>query len=353
MDVLTATPDKENDDLWSEFEDLKRSFEEEAVATKATFQPPIDFTSQENRFLCSFAGCSGGETILEDGNYVCCVCGTIQERMIDYKAEWRYYGAEDSKGADPTRCGLPSSDTMPESLGSVIVPNGRTKLSKEMYKISKYQKWNSMTYRERNMYSIIDAMTIKAVNGGIPQTIIEDAKILYKKMSEIKISRGENREGLIASSIYMSCKKNMVPRSAKEIAKIFNLNITVMTKGCKKFHDIFSIYSKNEMTTTTSMDFVMRFCSKLDFPADINEICKAVILKEKELAIISENAPPSIAAGCIYLVNVCCKMGKTKKEISAACDISEITINKCYKKLQTCKMYLFSEEVIRRYGITE
>ena len=51
--------------------------------------------------------------------------------------------------------------------------------------------------------------------------------------------------------------------------------------------------------------------------------------------IITENTPPSIAAGCIfyYIKNV--GIGVSKKDISDICIISEVTINKCCKKLES------------------
>ena len=145
----------------------------------------------------------------------------------------------------------------------------------------------------------------------------------------MKISRGENRSGLIASSIYMSCKNNKVPRSTKEIAKIFNLKVTTMTKGCKKFQDIMKI----NLESTTADDFVFRFCSKLNMDMEKKKICKAVVKKADEYGVVSENTPPSIAAGTIYLCNVVYEWGITKKELSEACEISQVTISKCYKRL--------------------
>lgn len=318
------------DSMWSMLKDMKQESD-----------PQYHATAEEDILKCIYEGCPGVDFVLDDGNYVCKECGTIQERFIDANPEWRFYGCEDSKTTDPTRCGMPTNEFLPGlSLGSVIGTDGRNKMSNFMFRISKYQKWNSMSYKERNLYNIIDSMSIKAANGGISNSIIEEAKMLYKKVSEMKISRGENREGLIASSIYMSCKKNKVPRSAKEIAKMFNLSITAMTRGCKKFHDIVKM---NMKVTTTPDDFIQRFCSKLDFTQEMVELCLYVVRKEEEYSIISENAPPSIAAGCIYLVNMICDLGRTKKEVSLACDISEITINKCYKKLNEYRHYLLPE----------
>ena len=45
----------------------------------------------------------------------------------------------------------------------------------------------------------------------------------HKKISETKTYRGLNRDGIIAASIYIACRINNYPRTAKEIANIFNI----------------------------------------------------------------------------------------------------------------------------------
>jgi transcription initiation factor TFIIB len=217
----------------------------------------------------------------------------------------------------------------------------------EMRLIRKYQMWNSMTYKERTLYNIFDMLTVNAVNNGIPASIIDEAKALYKKISELRLSRGDNRNGLIASSIYMSCKTNNVPRSAKEIAKIFNLKSTTMTKGCKKFQETLQM----ELTSSTPIDFILRFCSKLNLNKDIKDLCMKVVERADELSIICENTPPSIAAGCIYLVCTVCGESIDKKELAVACDISMVTISKCFKKLFSYRTYLFTDDEKKRYSI--
>ena len=203
----------------------------------------------------------------------------------------------------------------------------------------KYHMWNSMTYKERSLYNIFDTLTINAINNGISKNIIDEAKALYKQISEKKISRGDNRNGLIASSIYMSCKNNRVPRSAKEIAKIFNLTIPTMTRGCKKFQEIMNI----NMASTDAEDFVFRFCSKLNLDKNKGEMCKAILLKVEKYEILSDSTPPSMAAGNIYMCNHYYDWGISKKQISLICDISQVTISKCFKKLNMHTQLLFKE----------
>lgn len=290
--------------------------------------------------------CKCNNVKLQDNVYICEDCNTIRGKFIDQQSEWRYYGSEDSRKSDPTRCGMPTNELLPElSLGSVISNEYNTSYS--MYKIRKYQKWNSTSYKERSMYEIIDNISLNATNSGISQTIIDEAKLLYKEISDKKISRGSNRTGLIASSIYMSCKKHNVPRSAREIAKVFNIDITTMTKGCKKFHDI----TKKNVICSTPDDFIIRFCCKLNVSNDYLEFCKSIIDKADHYSVVSENAPPSIAAGVIFLVSNLCNLKIQKKDISSNCDISEVTINKCHKKLNKYKKLLIEQKYIDKYNI--
>lgn len=294
--------------------------------------------------VCEF--CGSHEVILEEGNYCCKTCNSITSRYIDSHAEWRYYGAEDSKSSDPTRCGMPTNNLLPDSsLGSVI--SNKMNESYDMKLIRKYHMWNSMTYRERSLYNIFDNITTHASQNGISNSIIEEAKVFYKKVSESKITRGDNRCGLIASSIYMSCKSNKVPRSTKEIAKMFNIKITTMTKGCKKFQDIM----KMNLESTCPEDFIERFSSKLNLQTDIRNLCRHIVQKADDLNIVSENTPPSVAAGSIYLCVVICDIGISKKDLSLACGISQVTLTKCFKKLYAFRGDLFPKEAIMKYKI--
>ena len=272
--------------------------------------------------------CSHEEIIVCDSNYVCATCNTVLSRFIDQTAEWRFYGVNDNKAADPTRCGMPTNELLPgSSLGSMIGYTNKDNYDFRMMR--KYHMWNSMSYKERTLYNIFENLTIIAINSGIPKSILEEAKLLYKQVSESRITRGDNRHGLIASSIYIACKKNGVPRSSKEIAKIFNINSTTMTKGCKKFQEIMKINIKTSM----SSDFINRFCSNVNLSKEQTDICKSVVNIIEEGNLVSENTPPSIASGVIFLCSEYYNWGIPKKIISKACDVSQVTITKCFTKL--------------------
>lgn len=318
------------DDLWNLLSDLQ-----------------IDKEKEIELKIIECESCKSTIIELEDGNYICKNCNTIVARFIDMQAEWRFYGSDDSKSSDPTRCGMPTCDLLPNSsLGTIIssMPNE----SYNMKLIKKYHMWNSISYKERSLYNIFDSISISAGSSGITSSIIEEAKVYYKKLSESRISRGDNRNGLIASSIYMSCKNNGVPRSTKEISKIFNLKLTSMTKGCKKFQDIMNM----NLEYSCPIDFILRFSSKLNISKEIKELAKNVVIKADEYNIVSENTPPSVAASSIYLCNIVCNLGISKKDFIKSCDLSLVTLTKCFKKLHEYRLYLFSDVDIKIYNIT-
>tara|TARA_B110000037_G_C17122344_1_gene506428 strand:- start:3986 stop:4990 length:1005 start_codon:yes stop_codon:yes gene_type:complete len=331
-EVFQSFDDFEN--IWKQLENLK------------TVE---DYVDDEEIQICINPQCDSSEFNFEENEYTCMKCFMIQNKVFDSNAEWRYYGNEDNKSSNPTRCGMPVNQFMPKSsIGSVIGMENTSNKFYQYTRMRKYHLWNSMPYKERSLFNILNNINIQAGNNGLSQTIIDDAKVLYKKLSEEKISRGENRNGLIASSIYMSCKSNNVPRSAKEVAKMFNLNISTMTKGCKKFNEIMNI----NYESSTPEDFINRFCTKLN-RSDIIETCLYVIKKSNEYAIVAENAPPSIAAGVIFLISNICDLNISKKNISKICEISEVTINKCYKKLIKYKEHIFPLEILEKLKNSE
>ena len=275
--------------------------------------------------------CRNVDTVrLEDGNYACTVCHTVSARFLDASAEWHSY-QDSNQRKDTTRCGLPVSDLLPQAaFGTIISYSGND--NADIKNIRKYQFWNSMSYHDRCLVKTFDVLTMHAINNGIPKTIIEQAKVFYKTISEQKISRGSNREGIIASSIYMACKQESVPRSAKEIAKIFNIPLSTMTRGCKNFNSMLDV----GMDPTSPLDFVGRYCSNLGLDQAKAKVCKEFI---KELLtrknVLTHLAPPSIASGCILYCSERHTWKLTKKQVCRTCDISPATINKCSKMLDT------------------
>ena len=287
---------------------------------------------------------------------MCCVnksCGLIYKEITDFSAEWRYYGADDTQGSDPTRCGMPINPILKESsYGCKVVNSGRS--SYEMRKIKRYTEWQSMPYKEKSKYDDFQMIIILATNAGIPKIIIDDSIRYYNILIDAQTFRGLNRDGILASSLYISCSINGNPRTAKEIASIFHLDTTSATKGCKNALSIINELEsgienkdKTKINKTTPSSFLERYCSKLNINKELTKLCLFIANQVEKHNLIPENTPHSISAGIVYFVCQMCNLNVSKRSINNISKISEVTINKCYKKLHTMKDRLIPNKVLK------
>jgi transcription initiation factor TFIIIB Brf1 subunit/transcription initiation factor TFIIB len=67
--------------------------------------------------------------------------------------------------------------------------------------------------------------------------------------------------------------------------------------------------------------------------------------------LIPENTPHSIAAGIIYFISDICNLNINKKSISSISEISEVTINKCFKKLENKQEELIPAKILEKYTL--
>ena len=300
-----------DDDIWNIMENLK----EEEMSKLS-----IDI---DKNIICS---CGSTEIVIEDSMQMCALCSSIIGKVIDNTAEWRYYGS-DSKSDDPSRCGLPTNSLLPKSsLGSMIGGN-KFGSSYDIRLIRKYQMWNAMPYNERTLWNVFDKLTNVSLSNGIPQKIIDDAKVLYKRASEKKISRGDNKEGLIASCIYHACLMNNLPRSSKEIAKMFDIDPVILNKGNSRFQTLLQI----NVISSSPLDFISRYCSILNMKMEDIEKCKKLVKFLEESEIMSDNSPTSSCASILYYYSEKKKLGYNKKQFAEVCNVSEVTVIKGFK----------------------
>ena len=333
--------------------DMWKSFDDENIVDEKSLE--CLYTNNKNKDICEYCNLI---LMINDDGFTCCPnksCGIIYKDMIDHSAEWRYYGADDNQNGDPTRCGMPINPLLKESSFGCKVLTGFTN-SYEMQKIRRYTEWQSMPYKEKSLYDEFQRITIISQNSGIPKIIIDDAIRYHKKISETKTFRGINRDGIIAASIYIACRVNDYFRTAKEIATIFNLDNTSATKGCKNAISIINelenkLDNDNKMilNETTPIIFIERYCSKLSINNELTKLCKFIAKRIDDNNLIPENTPHSIAAGIVYFIGNICNLNITKKAVSTISKISEVTINKCYKKLEILQNELVPKVIIEKY----
>jgi len=341
----------DKDKLWSIFDNDVENMD---AIKEPNIEIIYDVKSKEID-LCSL--CNSTLIIMEDGFPTCTnnSCSIIYKNTLDYSPEWRFFGADDKNANDPTRCGNPINPLLMESsFGCKLLCN--TKSSYEMKKISKWTSWQSMPHKEKALYDEFQFITIMAQNSGIPKIFIDDAIAIHKDISEQKMFRGLNRDGIKSASIYISCRLNGCPRTAHEIAEIFKLDKTSATKGCSMAVNILANIERSiapehqtDLCTTTPSSFIDRYCSLLCINVELTMLSKFIANKIEQKNIITDNTPHAIAAGIIYFVSQTCGLNISKNDIYVKCGVSEVTINKCFKKMESIQDELVPKCILNKY----
>jgi transcription initiation factor TFIIB len=373
MSYEDSIVDKTEDDIWSVFEkarDESKFIKKTAVFVEETqTQAQKQLQSQKqtlknekqdlNNPQC--VNCPGIDLMQTDGQYVCPLCGIINDSVIDESPEWRYYGAEDNKSVNPTRCGMPTSEFYSEaSLGSNISLNGTS--SYEMWKVAWYHNCNIMNYKERNFHEYITLMNNYASQADIPGCVIKEAENIYKSIIDYRASvnlhefRHPTREAVLASCILEASRMNDCPRSATEMAEIFHIDRSVFVTGHKEFKKYWDVVQRQSQSmsgedTKLSIpsDYINRFCSRLNLGNDFRKVCRQICDNISTKNIVPKYVAVSIVAGVIYLVNNLFNLGLKKRQISKVCDnVSEATIHKCYLDLNNSL-----EHIVPKYVIDE
>ena len=294
-----------------------------------------------------------------ESQLICGKCGLVNMKVLCEEAEYRFYGDADNKSSNPERIGMPTNDFYPESsLGTWIgTKRGKSASAKASFTLARYNSWNQMPHKERSLWIICNRISTVAKQNGLPTIIVERAREIFKRIKDVNISRGKNREGLIAACLWAACKDEGVPRSYKEIAAMFQVPIEIITKGISRFHQVWFMSGQNEdmdgldklnMSSSNPLHYIERFSSNLELNTELRFISEFVAIKAIGEDLVADNTAPSIAAGAIYLTSVIMNSNIQKKDVAVACLTSEVTISKCYKKLYSNRHKLFPKAIAKR-----
>lgn len=304
--------------------------------------------------------CQSAYILNEDGFPTCSnsECGIMNCNILDYSPEWRFFSSDDRHANDPTRCGNPIDPLLEQSSYACKVLCGSV-ASNEMKNIRKWTKWQSMPPQEKALYDEFQIITIMAQNGGIPKIIIDYAKTIYKDFYEQQTFRGMNRGATRAGSIWLACWKNGCPRTANEIAEIFKIDKNSASLGCSRAEEMlrsnerfYFASDKSHLCTIRPIMFMERFCSKLNMSKELTVLAMFIAKQVDAQNLIPDNRPQAIAVGILYFISQHCHLGYSKMYIKHVLDdeVSEVTMNKCFQKLDRIRDKLLPSWVMQKYA---
>lgn len=301
--------------------------------------------------------------LIEKEEVICLNCGTHYGHIIDSAPEYRWFGSDD-RSPDPTRVGHPVNAMFPESSRGtrVLIRPGD---NKEMRRIRQYIQWNVMPYRERTLWGVFELLHIRAAQFGISNAVVEETKQLYAQVSPRCISRGKERDALLAACLFDAYKRHGTPRLPSEVAEIFQLDVKLITRGFKKFAGLLDEHmyvteAKNTVThvaveeeetethSTGFQHYLEPALSRLLTPRAKHGLIVAFAVdigkKIDLLGICPETTPSSLAGSALLLACDQFELEKTVAEVAKVCSISTATLQKCLKRIQPWRAVLFGKK---------
>ncbi len=298
------------------------------------------------------------DDIVEDtahGIIVCKKCGQIISTLIDSNPEWTQYNDDNKK--DMNRCSHPISQLLPQSSTATTIAGSCSSRIKTLH------GWAAMPYKERSLNDVFKIIQAKCHEGKIMKCIEDDAKIMYKNISDCKhvsgknkgksiIIRGKNRKSVIAGCILFACRKKNKTRSPKEIAELFGLKYTEITKGCKIFQKLAKLKKMEfKVQFTKPEHFITRFCEELKIKENYAEQSIQISDNVQKLQIASVHTPLSLATGSIYLMIHLNGLNIQKKTIAEKFNVSQVTIAKAFKKLEPFIGILTNDKICDKLSV--
>lgn len=152
------------------------------------------------------------------GDTICDSCGIVLgQRNIDQRAEWRTFANDDQNNDDPSRVGDVANPLLDgNQLETNISFDVGSARSKELHRAQSKAV-------DKNNKGLLQAFKqIGALCDGFAlSTIVSDgAKHIYKDADESKLFKGKSQDALIAGCIFISCRRNNVPRTFREIFEL-------------------------------------------------------------------------------------------------------------------------------------
>lgn len=190
--------------------------------------------------MLSCQGCGAKPLVPADGYMVCNSCGLCQSRDIDSSQEWRNHDNTDKGGVDQSRVCMPNNSLMPDSgLGTVVgYSSSKKNNTTGAHIVRTMNNWKLMNYKESSMYRRFKYITTVCRQAEISNMIIEEAKIVFFKISNLISARRTKLTSLMATAVIIAHKIKGYDRDMTDIAALFALDVRILRKMVKEYERI-------------------------------------------------------------------------------------------------------------------
>lgn len=283
--------------------------------------------------------CDSDSVVSDDvhGEIVCQDCGCVlRNRMIDTGAEWSAFTHEENQ--KKSRVGSPMTQMLhdkglttkihwkdADAQGKPLPPRKK----ETMKRLRTWQKRVRISQTgERNLQLALSEINRMSSALGIPEQASERASVIYREALDDNLVQGRSIEGVACGCLYISCRKQGIPRSLDEfeaIARVDRNEIARTYRCIMAEQDL-------EMEPIHPKQFVPRFCSELDTDREVQRRAIQILEDGSEEGLHSGKSPTGLAGAAIYIAAMLCGHQLTQSEIAEVSQVTEVTIRNRYQE---------------------
>ena len=264
----------------------------------------------------------------ERGEIVCGGCGLILlQNIADTSYESNGYTQEDFMKL--SRTGPATSLTMHDKGLSTVIGNnkdssGNPLSNKTKYEFNRLRTWDQRS-KSRKTATLSKAFTLlhgMKTKLGIPDSVIENAAYIYRKIVSAKLTRGRTMASLISASLYAACRENNIPRTLDDIAVAGNVERRILSRDLRTIIKKLGL-NLNQYDTAS---FISKISNNMELKEKTKRDAFDILKQCKKEQITAGKHPVAQAAASLYISCIINGEKISQKKISTESGISDVTI---------------------------
>jgi transcription initiation factor TFIIB len=187
-----------------------------------------------------------------------------------------------------------------------------------------------LSTREKNLKQGNEVIDVIASEFNLIQSVIQESKLIFKKILYTNTTIGRDNISLIYASVYTACIIHGTPKTARELTLNSELTPTQLMRGYR------TIKKKLEIIVQPidPIDLLPRFASKLELTQETISKAIEILTQIKEKDILAGKKPESILSGAIYLAGIQNNNIRTQRQLSFAIGLTEVTTRAVVKEIK-------------------
>lgn len=294
-------------------------------------------TQREVTDDCPECGSDAIRTDSVRGEIVCQDCGCVlRNKLVDTGAEWSAFTHEENQ--QKSRVGSPMTQMLhdrglttkihwkdTDAHGQPLSPRKK----ETMKRLRTWQKRVRISKSgERNLQMALSEINRMSSALGIPEQVSEQASMLYRAALDDNLVQGRSIEGVACGCLYITCRKQGIPRSFDEFEAIARVDRTEIARTYR----CIMAEEELEMEPIDPKQFVPRFCSELDASPEIQRRAIKILGESSDAGLHSGKSPTGLAGAAIYIAGMLCEDRLTQSEIADVAQVTEVTIRNRYQE---------------------